>query len=287
MYADYHIHTEFSDDSTEPMERQIERAIGLGLEEICFTDHVDYGVKKDWEEGNIERRMGLGNGTDPAGTVYIANVNYPEYFGKILRMKEIYGDRIRIRSGLEFGIQTITLDRFEKLYRTWEKDLDFVLLSIHQVGNREFWNGDFQRGRTRREFNEAYYRELLAAASFFDHYSVLAHLDLIVRYDPEGPLPFSEIRDLVAPILQTVIEKGKGIEINTSSWHYGLADTQPSREILSLYREMGGKIVTIGSDAHTASRLGDHVREAAEILKDLGFDSVAAFEHMEPVFHPL
>ena len=94
MYADYHIHTEFSDDSREPMEKQIEKAIELGLQEICFTDHVDYGIKKDWEEGNIEWREGDGvsyaDAKDP-----LANVDYPAYFDKIGRMKEIYGDRIR------------------------------------------------------------------------------------------------------------------------------------------------------------------------------------------------
>ena len=86
MYADYHIHTEFSDDSREPMEKQIEKAIELGLQEICFTDHVDYGIKKDWEEGNIEWREGDGvsyaDAKDP-----LANVDYPAYFDKIARMR--------------------------------------------------------------------------------------------------------------------------------------------------------------------------------------------------------
>ena len=76
--ADFHVHTEFSDDSNELMENQVERAIELGLKEICFTDHVDYGIKKDWEEGDIEWRGGDGVNYDPETRKYmqlLAQVN--------------------------------------------------------------------------------------------------------------------------------------------------------------------------------------------------------------------
>ena len=103
MYADYHVHSEFSDDSREPMEKQIERAIELGLDEICFTDHVDYGIKKDWEEGDIEWRGGDGVNYDPNTLDPFANVNYPEYFSKLLRMKETYKGKITIKKKLKRG----------------------------------------------------------------------------------------------------------------------------------------------------------------------------------------
>lgn len=286
MYADYHIHTEFSDDSREPMEKQIEKAIELGLQEICFTDHVDYGIKKDWEEGNIEWRDGDGvsyaDAKDP-----LANVDYPAYFDKIGRMKEIYGDRIRIRQGLEFGVQTITIPQYEKLWNRYGGQLDFALLSIHQVDNKEFWTQDFQRGRTQKEYNEKYYEEILQVIRKFKHYSVLAHLDLIIRYDKNGVYPFSEVKDIIAEILKTAIADGKGIELNTSSWHYGLADTQPSRDILRLYHDLGGRILTIGSDAHTTRYLADHIRDAQQILREIGFRDICTFEGMEPEFHNL
>ncbi len=287
MYADYHVHTEFSDDSREPMEKQIERAIQLGLEEICFTDHVDYGIKKDWEEGNIEWRGGDGVNYDDSQKDPLANVDYPAYFEKLGRMKETYGDRIRIRQGLEFGVQTITIPRYEKLWEKYGRKLDFALLSMHQIQNKELWNQDFQQGRSQKEYNEAYYEEILRVIRKFKNYSVLAHLDLIVRYDREGVYPFSRVKDIVAQILQTAIADGKGIELNTSSWHYSLADTQPSKEILCLYRDLGGQILTIGSDAHTTRYLGDHIREAQQILKEIGFTRICTFDRMEPVFHSL
>ena len=288
MFADYHIHSEFSDDSRELMEKQIEKAIELGLDEICFTDHVDYGIKKDWDEGDIEWRGGDGMNYDISEKDPLANVNYPEYFGKLLRMKETYKDRISIKQGLEFGIQSITIKQFEDLFRKFEDKLDFILLSMHQVNNLEFWTQDFQKGKTQKEYNEEYYNEILNVIKQFRHYSVLAHLDLIVRYDKNGIYPFEELKDIIAEILKLAIKDNKGIEVNTSSWHYGLKDTQPSMAILKLYKDLGGKIITVGSDAHSTKYLADHIKDAYSILKDeIGFEEICTFEHMSPSFYKL
>ena len=287
MLADYHVHSEISDDSLEPMEKMIEAAIGLGLDEICFTEHVDYGLKKDWEEGGIVWRRGDGVQYDPSHLDPLANANYPEYFGKLLRMKETYKGRITIRQGLEFGVQTITTRQFDKLWDRYGDELDFVLLSIHQIDNKELWSQEFQEGRTQREYNEGYYLELLRVIREFKHYSALAHMDLIARYDQNGIYPFEKIKDLIAQILRTVIEDGKGIELNTSSWHYALKDTTPSADILKLYRDLGGTIITIGSDAHKTEYLADHITDACKILKDLGFSHFCTFDHMRPIFHAL
>ncbi len=288
MYVDYHVHSEFSDDSREPMEKQIERAIELGLDEICFTDHVDYGVKKDWDEGNIQWCGGDGVNYDPSTPDPLANVNYPEYFAKLLRMKETYKGKISIRQGLEFGIQRITLDPFERLFDKYRDELDFVLLSVHQIDNLEFWQSDFQKGKTQKEYNELYYKEIYEIQKRFRHYSVLAHLDMIIRYDEQGIYPFENVKDIIAEILKLAIADGKGIELNTSSWHYGIKDTTPSRAILKLYKDLGGKIITVGSDGHSVRYLGDHIPEAYRILKEeIGFSEICTFDHMEPKFHLL
>lgn len=285
MIADYHIHSEFSDDSREPMENQIERGIEIHLDEMCFTDHVDYGIKRDQDDprGIVYRQV------DDAGTVEpMSNVNYPLYFDKIHHMQKAYADHITIKAGLEFGIQTITINDFERLYDRYEKDLDFVLLSMHQVNNQEFWNGEYFKGRTQKEYNDAYYEEIYKVQKSFKHYSVLAHLDLLTRYDPAGPYPFEKEEDKIAEILKQAIRDDKGIEINTSSWHYGLKDTQPSRKILKLYKDLGGKIFTFGSDAHKTEYLGDHFKDAQRIVRDeIGLKQFCTFDNMEPVFHDI
>ena len=276
MFADYHVHTEFSDDSVYPMEDVVRDAIAMGMGEICFTDHVDYGIKEDWDsQKEIVSRQG-----EP-----MANVDYPRYASEIERLRKAYGDRIVIRMGMEFGMQMHTIEKFQSLYGRYP--FDFIILSVHQVEDKEFWTGDFQAGRSQKEYNERYYKEMLDLVSHYKDYSVLGHMDLIARYDEAGVYPFEKVKPLAEEILQKVIRDGKGIEVNTSYHRYGLGDSTPSRDILRLYRELGGRIVTIGSDSHKKEHLGSYVEEAKELLRSLGFEEFCAFEKMEPVFHRL
>lgn len=276
MLADYHVHTEFSDDSVYDMEDVVKDAIALGMEELCFTDHVDYGVKPDWDDGvEIEYRHG-----EP-----LVNVDYPRYMEKLAKLQALYGDKIHIKKGLEFGVQQHTIKRFKALYDRY--DLDFIILSIHQVDDKEFWTQEFQQGRTQQEYNERYYEAMLAVIRKYKDYSVLGHVDLITRYDKAGIYPFANVKPIIEQILKTVIADGKGIEINTSSHRYGLADSTPSRDILQLYKELGGRIITIGSDSHKPEHLGAYIDEAKALLKELGYTEFCTFEKMQPVFHTL
>ena len=276
MFADYHVHTEFSDDSVYPMEDVIRDAVKMGMDEICITDHVDYGVKTDWEEGmEIQYRKG-----DP-----LTNVDYPRYMEKIGRLREEYGRKITIRTGMEFGVQTHTIPQFEALFARYP--FDFIILSIHQVEDKEFWTQDFQRGRSQKEYNERYYQEMLDVVKAYKNYSVLGHMDLIKRYDEAGIYPFGEVEPMIREILKVVIADGKGIELNTSFHRYGLAEPMPSMDIFRLYRELGGEIVTIGSDSHKPEHLGAYIGEGKEILKEAGFARFCTFENMKPVFYEL
>ena len=276
MFADYHVHSAYSDDSEYPLEQVIRDAVAMGMDEICLTDHVDYGIKVDWDEdGEIPYY-----GSRPR-----MNVDYPRYMAQLHELQQRYGDRIRIKIGLEFGMQTHTIPRYRALFARYP--LDFVILSIHQVDDQEFWTQDFQRGRTQQEYHERYYEELLAVMQEYKDYSVLGHLDSITRYDKQGVYPFGRVRPIIEQILRCAIEDGKGIEVNTSSHRYGLSDTTPSVEILKLYRELGGTILTIGSDSHAPAYLGTHITETRALLRELGFRQFCTFDCMQPVFHSL
>ena len=128
---------------------------------------------------------------------------------------------------------------------------------------------------------------MLALVEHYDNYSVLGHLDLIVRYDEKGLYPFEKTRSYVEQILKKIIQKGKGIEVNTSSHRYGLSDLTPSRAILQLYRELGGRILTIGSDSHKPEHLGAYLKETKALLKSMGFREFCTYEKMQLVFHNL
>ena len=283
MLADYHVHTEFSNDSIYPMEEVVKDAILLGIKDICFTDHVDYGPYRDWDDPRgIQYRPG--DEGEPE-QVALTNVDYKKYFSMIEKMREKYREKIAIKAGLEFGVQTHTIPEYEKLFRSYP--FDFIILSIHQAGDQEFWTNEYQSGRTQQEYNEGYYKELLSVVHNYHNYSVLGHMDLIVRYDSYGVYPFEKLKPLLTEILKTVIADGKGIEVNTSNHRYGLSDMTPSRDILKLYKELGGTIITIGSDSHKKEHLGAYIDWAKEELRKLGYTQFCTFEKMQPIFHEL
>lgn len=290
MFADYHIHTYYSDDSTYPMEQVVKDAISKGITDLCFTDHVDYGIKEDTDKLSPEQRQELKlKIQNPNVPQY--NVDYPAYVAEYQDLKEKYADKINLKLGMEFGLQIHTIPQYQKLFNSYP--FDFIIMSCHQVENKEFWTQEFQQGRSHDEYNQRYYDEILEQVKNYHDYSVLGHLDLIARYDKAGIYPFAKIRDKIAGILKIVIADGKGIELNTSSVRYKIHNAQgeqeltPSREILALYKELGGRIITVGSDSHKPEHLGAYITEQRQELKKLGFKEICTFEKMQPIFHKL
>lgn len=276
MFVDYHVHTAYSGDSDYSMEDVVKDAVRLGMDEICFTDHVDYGAKVDWDSGEKIRYC--------QGQPMV-NVDYHAYAEEISKLRAQYGNQITIRMGMEFGMQIHTISKYEALYERYP--FDFIILSVHQVEDKGFWSQEFQQGRTQKEYNERYYEEMLALVKQFQNYSVLGHLDLIVRYDKMGTYPFRYVKHYVEKILREVIKNDKGIEVNTSSYRYGLKDSTPAMAILEMYRDMGGQIITLGSDSHAPAHLGTHMKTAKELLKSIGFRNFCTYDKMNPIFHEL
>ena len=120
-------------------------------------------------------------------------MDYPKYFKEIESLRKKYPEII-IRQGMEFGVQVHTIPRYQKLYERY--DFDFIILSIHQVNNQEFWTQDYQ--------------EMLNVIKKYKNYSVLGHLDLMTRYDEIGNYPFEKVKSIITEILKTVIQDGKG-----------------------------------------------------------------------------
>ena len=290
MFADYHIHTYYSDDSTYPMEQVVKDAISKGITDLCFTDHVDYGIKEDADKLTPEQRQELKLKIQHPNVPQY-NVDYPAYVAEYQDLKEKYADKINLKLGMEFGLQIHTIPQYQKLFNSYP--FDFIIMSCHQVENKEFWTQEFQQGRSQDEYNQRYYDEILEQVKNYHDYSVLGHLDLIARYDKTGVYPFAKIQDKIAEILKIVIADGKGIELNTSSVRYKIHNAQgeqeltPSREILALYKELGGRIITTGSDSHKPEHLGAYIAEQSQELKKLGFKEICTFEKMQPIFHKL
>jgi len=261
MKADYHVHTSFSPDSVYPMEDCINHAILLGLDEICFTEHIDYGYPTAMQ------------------------CDLDAYHKEFCKLKKKYTDKINLKFGVEFGAQAHHKKYFDDIAKKYP--FDFALLSFHQVEDKELWNGDFQQGKTQDEYNRIYFEEMYNTVEIFHNFSVLAHMDLMRRYDANGEYPFEKSKEIIEAIFHRIIEDGKGIEINTSSFRYNLHDLCPSTGIIKFYKECGGEIITIGSDSHCQNHLGKHIDYIREFLKTLGYKYFTTFEGMQPIFNEL
>jgi len=262
---DFHMHTHFSPDAFMTLEEAIEAAVNKGLDTVCITDHVDYDFDGDNNDFSI---------------------NFGDYFKEIKRMQELYSGRINIRTGVEFGLQP-------HLYYRYSKDVvnnpfDFILCSIHSVAKTDLYSGNYFDIRNQVQSYTDYYKEMKDIVDNYEGYSVFGHLDVIKRYGAfDIILPFHNYQEMVEDILKTIIAKGKGIELNTSGIRYGLGDYHPSRDIIQLYHDLGGEIITIGSDSHKTKDIGFEFKKAARYLQEIGFKYITTFQQLKPEFHPI
>lgn len=201
------------------------------------------------------------------------------------KYRQIYKDKINLKWGMEFGIQTKTIDQYKELFKKYP--FDFIICSCHQVDNLEFWNYEFQKNKTQAQYNLRYYAEILNVIRQYKDYSVIGHLDMIKRYDECGDYPFEKTAPIIEEILKQVIADKKGIEVNTSCYRYGIKDLTPSINILKMYKQLGGEIITIGSDGHKEGQYGFKIAETQKILKDLGFKYFYTYDKMQPMAHKL
>jgi len=261
MY-DFHMHTRVSFDGKDTGEAMAKAAKEAGLKEICFTDHLDY---------------------DPSGQMQGLAFDTAAYNREYDQL-EVPG--LTIRRGMEFGM---TVDNRELLRQDLKRrPFDFVLGSIHFVDSLDVYFKPYWQDKTIFQAERRYLEDTLACVQLHEDYDVLAHLTYIAKarsHPAPRPVPFQEHRELIDEILRTVASKGKGLEINTSGMDR-CGDYLPGAEYLRRFKELGGEIVTIGSDAHQTVRVGQYAFEVCDILKDI-FGYVCTFENRHPVFHKL
>ena len=259
---DYHMHSRVSFDGHDRGMDMALAAKAAGLKEICFTDHLDY---------------------DPLGRMGVMAFDTAAYHAEYDAL-EVPG--LKIRKGMEFGMTVDNRARFQKDLR--RRHFDFVLGSIHFVDDQDVYFPPFWEGKSVFEAERRYLEATLACVRIHDDFDVLAHLTYIGKttaHPAPRPVPYAEHRELVDEILKTLAAKGKGLELNTSGMDRCGAFL-PTADYFRRFKELGGRIVTVGSDAHTAARVGQYSMEACDILRDI-FGYVCTFEDRKPIFHKL
>ena len=259
---DYHMHTRVSFDGHDTGLQMAQAAKAAGLKEICFTDHLDYDP--------------LGNMKDIAFDTDVYNA---EYNGL-----EVPG--LKIRRGMEFGLTRDNVEQFRKDLK--RRPFDFVLGSIHFVDDLDVYFEEFWSGKTVFQAERRCLEETLACVQIHDDFDVLAHLTYISKthaHPAPRPLPYEEHRELIDEILRALARKGKGLELNTSGKDR-CGGFLPTADFFRRFKELGGEIITIGSDAHRSDRVGQYSFEACDIFREI-FGYVCTFENRQPIFHKL
>ncbi len=266
--SDFHLHSSFSGDSTAPMEDMILKGISLGLDTMCFTEHMDmdYVYTSSDKDGMFE-------------------LNTDSYLYELIRLKEKYAHQIRLLFGVELGVQPHL--RRELAVYAKSFDFDFIIASSHLCNRKDPYYPSFYEGRSDEEAYREYFRSILDNLKVFDNFDVYGHLDYVVRYGKtrDADYCYDKYKDVLDPILETILEKEKGIEINTGAINYHLKDLNPCTDLIKRYRSLGGEIITAGSDAHAPSAIAKGFDRAADVLTECGFKYYATFEKRTPEFH--
>ena len=268
MYIDSHVHTDFSSDSTTPAPMQIERAIELGMKTIYITDHQDFDFPED------VYHMSFQFDTEP-------------YMTALQELKERYADRIEIRFGVELGLMTNLKERLEQYTAAWP--FDYVIGSVHLVRRLDPYYPDFYEGRSVFEAYLEYFETILDNVRLHDSFDSLGHLDYIVRYGPEGPGGYPDPRfdEVIDEILRTLVHKGIALECNTAGLKYGLGFPHPHEKVIRRYLELGGEMITLGSDGHQPQHLAYAFEDIGDYLKACGVRYQTVFVQRKPQFLPL
>lgn len=267
MLWDTHMHCRFSGDSNADPEDMIAAARAAGLDGICFTDHLDYDFPSDPPD------------------LFVPDLE--EYEQAILALKKKYEHVFPVLHGIEIGVQPHLHERLQTVVRSHNYDL--VICSSHAIDGKDPYDRTFFAGREEHEAYRRYFESILENLEGFSDFDVYGHIDYVVRYGPNTNqfFTYDAYADVLDAVLKKLIDMGKGIEINTGGYKYGLGHPNPCEDILRHYRSFGGEIITIGADAHEPQHVAYDFAKVSPILQEAGFSHYTVFEKRQPHFLPL
>ena len=262
---DSHNHTSFSEDCKIPLNEMIESAISKGIKHYTITDHLDL----DYQDKR-----------------FTFSLDHQARREAILKAQAFYKPKINIYYGLECGVQPHIIKEAEDIIK--KEQFDFVIASMHTTHKKDLYTQAFYHGLTPLEAYKAYINEFAWCCEVMNEFSVVGHLDIVKRYDLSlNEVNLEDVKDEICQLLKIIIEKGKGIEINTSGFNDIFQHAFPHPTILKWYKELGGSIITLGSDAHFPEKIAQHYEEALNQIESCGFENITVFKHMKPFEIPI
>lgn len=262
ILSDFHVHSSFSGDSHVEMRTVIEHAIKMGIQNLCFTEHHDMDIPTD----------------------VCMTLDFSTYKETFFNLKQVYHRQINLLFGIELGMQPHLYSSLSQITRDYP--FDFVLCSNHAANGIDPYFPIYFEGKSKEVSYFEYFEDILRNVKNYKDYDVYGHLDYVIRYGPfeNKHYIYDTYREVFDEMLRIIIHDGKGIEINASGFKYGLNDSHPSAQVIKRYKELGGEIITVGSDAHRPEQLLNYFDLASDILKSAGFTYYTIFKNRKPEF---
>lgn len=268
MFWDNHMHSNFSGDSTAAPIDMIQAAKSKNLLGMTFTDHLDLDYPEEFGFFDLDIE------------------NYYD-FQHELALKEST-DSFTVLTGIEVGMQPQVAERNNKIINS--KPYDFVIGSTHLVDKFDpyfdsFWERDSAERLLKRCYEQIY--ENIKAYTNFDS---LGHLDYPFRYVKDSGLKnncYEPYKEIIEAILKEIIRLDKALEINTAALRKGMHYPNPHIDTIMLYHQLGGKMITIGADAHTPEDIAADFNILPELLHSCGFTEYVVYKKRKPEAYPI
>lgn len=257
ILTDLHTHSDFSGDCKIPMKEMVSSAINKGITYYAITEHHDI----EFPECGIDFTFDI-----------------EAYFKYFKEFEQSMPKGFHLLSGMEFGLQTHLNGTLSELNAKYP--FDIIVGSCHLAQGIDPYQPEYFEKYDRDEGYRIYFEEILNCVETLDEFDTLGHMDYVIRYwRGEGSNKYSilDFDDVITSILKTLIRRDKALEINTAAYKYKLNQPHPPYDVLTRYHELGGELLTIGSDAHLPKNVATSFEVVEENLKSIGFKSYTTY----------
>lgn len=249
ILTDCHLHSFISFDSDCPIENIIQSAIKLELNSICFTEHYDLDFPEEY------------------------NMNFSfdidKYFHTINALKNKYFKDIELLAGIELGLMPHLNNSINNLIGDYK--FDYIIGSTHVIDNKDPYYPEYWANKDVKEAFITYFKTSLNNINNIHNFDAFGHLDYISRYDETKSYNALDYKEYIDEILKLLIEKDKALEINSAGLKKNLHTTNPDLYVIKRYKELGGHLITIGSDSHDSQYIAYGFDKVRDILINAGF----------------